>query len=211
MLHLVVAAEVWILVFQRVEAVGAGRHDGLHLIAVEELHVPLGHDFEEILVADAPGRVAVARLLWAQDGVRHAGAVKDAGHGSRGALAARLQGRRATHPEQDLDGFVVFGGLGQQADRQALGPVGAGRLAPAPGVAPGLQAAQCLLGARGHPGLGHDQVATQVDDAIDVLHQHRALLLTGAAGDAVPDPLLGKLLVEERLLVGDALLLLPVV
>ncbi len=43
------------------------------------------------------------------------------------------------------------------------------------------------LGGLGHAGLVHDEVAAHVHDLGDVLDEDGALLLAGAAGDAVPD------------------------
>ena len=66
---LVVAAELRVLVGERVEAVRAGRDD-LDVVlaagadAVERLDVLLAEHLEDELVAQAPGRVAGAGLAW---------------------------------------------------------------------------------------------------------------------------------------------------
>ena len=66
--HLVVAAELRILVHQRVVAVGALRQDQLELVTVERLDILPGELLEQILIARAAGRVAGAGFLLAQDG-----------------------------------------------------------------------------------------------------------------------------------------------
>ena len=70
---LVVAAELRVLVHQRVEAVRALRDDLLHAHAVERLDVLHGQHLEDVLVARAAGRVAGAVLGRAEDGEVDAG------------------------------------------------------------------------------------------------------------------------------------------
>src|SRR5918996_3586255 len=65
--HLVVAAEVRVLVTERVEAVRAARHDLLHAGLVQGPDVLLRVGLEQVLVAHAAGRVAGARLARAED------------------------------------------------------------------------------------------------------------------------------------------------
>ena len=65
---LVVAAELRVLVLQRVEAVRALRDDLLHAEAVERLDVLHRQHLEDVLVARAAGRVAGAQLARAEDG-----------------------------------------------------------------------------------------------------------------------------------------------
>ena len=66
--HVVVAAELRVLVLDRVEAVRAGRDHLAHPVGVHHLDVGLGQRLEEVLVAGSPRRVAAAALLFAQDG-----------------------------------------------------------------------------------------------------------------------------------------------
>ena len=49
--HLVVAAELWVFVLQRVEAVGALRDDLLYAHAVEHFDIRHRQHLEEVLVA----------------------------------------------------------------------------------------------------------------------------------------------------------------
>ena len=66
--HLVVAAELRVLVLQRVEAVRALRDDLLDAEAVERLDVLHRQHLEDVLVARTAGRVAGAQLARAEDG-----------------------------------------------------------------------------------------------------------------------------------------------
>ena len=77
---LVVAAELRVLVLQRVEAVRALRDDLLHAHAVERLDVLRGEHLEDVLVARAAGRVAGAVLGRAEDGEVDAGALQQPRH-----------------------------------------------------------------------------------------------------------------------------------
>ena len=65
--HLVVAAELRVLVLQRVEAVRALRDDLLHAHAVERLDVLHREHLEDVFVARTPRRVAGAELARPED------------------------------------------------------------------------------------------------------------------------------------------------
>ena len=66
-IDLVAAAEVRVLVGERVEAVRAARDDLRHAGLVQRLDVLLGERLEHVLVAHPPGRVAGARLARPED------------------------------------------------------------------------------------------------------------------------------------------------
>ena len=65
--HLVIPAHLGIFVLERVEAMGARRDNFLDLVAVERLDVFLRHHLEQHFIADAPGKVAGAFFLHAQN------------------------------------------------------------------------------------------------------------------------------------------------
>ena len=85
---------------------------------------------------------------------------------------------------------------------QVLGPVGPVLVADAPGVGVLLDVAAGELGLGGEVALVEHQAAAHVDDLVDVLVLHRALLLAGVAGGAGPDLILGEDVADELLLLG---------
>ena len=192
--HLVVAAELGILVLDGVETVGADGDDGLDVVAVHHLDVLLGQHLVQVLVAHAAGRVAGAGFLLAQDGEIDAGGLEHFDHGAGDALAALLQRGGAAHPEQDLR-IRLFGDGGHV---QALSPVGAGECGAAPRVAALLHAEQGVHTGFGDARLLEDEAAAHVHDGGHVLDDDGAFLHAGAAGHAVPDGLLGNRAVDQR-------------
>ena len=193
--HLVVAAEVAVLVAQRVEAVRAVGDDLRHPGLVESRDVLLGEGLEDVLVADAAGRIAGARLARAEDGEVDPGALQEPDGALRRGAGALVERARAAHPVQVLRGGLA--GL-EDAHSEAVGPVGPLGLRLAPGVGGALDVAQHRLGLGGEARLHHHQVAAQVHDVVDVLDGDRARLHAGAAGDAVPHRLLGHSVGNER-------------
>nr|BFE66848.1 hypothetical protein GCM10020092_001490 [Actinoplanes digitatis] len=132
-------AELLVLVAEGVEAVRAGRHDPLDVRFLEGLHVLLCQHLEDELVADTAGRVARTGLALAQDGEVDAGLVQQRRDRPGGLLGPVLERVGAAHPEE-----IVEVGLADPLDLEveALGPVLAGVLRRAPGVALVLQVAQ---------------------------------------------------------------------
>ena len=103
------AAQLAVLVADRVEAVGARRDDRPlpHPVAVERLDVLAGEDLEHVLVAHPAGRVAGARLLLAEDGERDARGVEAGDHGPGDPPVAVVERGRAADPVQDLEGVEL--------------------------------------------------------------------------------------------------------
>ena len=203
---LVVAAELRVLVRQRVEAVRAGSDDLARAFgavledAVEDLDVLLGETLEHQFVAQATSRVAGAGLAGAHDAERDAGQVEQLGDRAGDLLGTVFERAGAAHPEQVLD---VLGDLAldlADLEVQAGHPVLAGRCGHAPGVALALEVLQH------HAGLGRERrldqhlVATHVEDVVDVLDVDRALLDAGAAGGAGPE----HVRVDDTVLLGGA-------
>src|ERR1700716_2595108 len=121
---LVVAAELGILVLQRVEAVGALRDDLLHAEAVEGLDVLGGEHLEDVLVARSPGRAAAAELPGSQDREVDPGAAEELGDRPAGALVAIVEAAGAADPVEVL--VVERSGAVDDGDAlEVLRPVGA--------------------------------------------------------------------------------------
>ena len=78
--HLVVPAELGILVGQGVEAVGALGDDLLNPHLIEGLNVLHGQHLEDVLIARATSRVAGAVLSRTQDGEADPGPLEQLGH-----------------------------------------------------------------------------------------------------------------------------------
>jgi hypothetical protein len=162
------------------------RDDLLHAQTVERLDVVAGHRLEEVLVADAPGRIARAALLVAEDGEVDAGLLHQACHRLGDLLGAVVVGAGAADPVEHLGGALLVPLL----DVHALRPGLAVALRHAPRVARLLHLLERLRGAEADLALGEGHVAAHVDDGGDVLVADRADLHAGAAGGARPQDVL---------------------
>ena len=181
-----VAAEGRVLVGQGVEAVGAGGDDLLHPGVLEGLDVHPGLLLVEVLVAQPADRVAGAGLLRPEDAEGDPGPVEHPG-GGLGPLAGPLvEGAGTAHPVEVLD--VVGDGAGddRHLEVEASDPVGPLGGAETPGVALVLDVAEHEAGLGRELGLHQHLVAAHVDDGVDVLDVHRALLDARPAGGAGP-------------------------
>ena len=105
--HLVMAAEVRVLVAQRVEAVRAVGDDLRHAGLVERGHVLLGKGLEHVFVADPPRRIARAGLTRTEDRELHAGLGQQLGGRLGGSAGPFVKRGRATHPVQVLRGGIT--------------------------------------------------------------------------------------------------------
>ncbi len=218
---LVVAAELRVLVAQGVEAVRAGGDDLLgrlglprllgevalvvHLLA--ERHVQRGDILhaellEEGLVAEAAGGVTGALLVAAHDRELDARHVQQLREGLGGLLGAVFQGAGAADPVQVLDLGEVLDVLADDRHLEVdfLEPLQALLLGEAPGVALLLQVLEHRARLGRERALDHHLVAAHVDDVVDVLDVHRALLDTGTAGGAGPQ----HVRVDDAVLLGGA-------
>ena len=192
---LVVAAEVRVLVRQRVEAVRAARDDLLHARLVHRRDVLLGERLERVLVAHPAGRVAGARLARAEHGEVDAGGLQELRGRLGGRPGALVERGRAADPVEHLGRGVPWL---KNAHVEALGPVGPLGLGLPPGVLGAFDVAQHRLAVGREATLDHDEVAAQVDDVVDVLDRDGALLHAGAARDAVPDDVVADGVRDER-------------
>ena len=195
--HGVTATELRVLVLEGVEAVGTG-HDDLALLrrhALEHLaqllDVLLGEHLEQELVARAAGGVAGAALGLRQHGVLHAGGVQHLGDGLGGLLGVVVVRAGAADPEEVLGVVEVVDVLAPHGHDDAVltdlvDPVGAGGGVLAPRVALGLEVLEQAGQLGREVGLDEHLVAAHVDDVVDVLDVHGALLDAGAAVGAGP-------------------------
>ena len=192
--HLVVATELAVLVLERVEAVGTG-HDDLALRGgnavegvVHRLDVLLGEHLEQELVARAASGVTGTGLALAQHRELHAGGVQQGRHGLRGLLGAVLEGTGTADPEQVLGVGEVLDVRADHRDVEVerVHPLVTAGVVLAPRVALVLE----VLEQAGELGrelrLDEHLVAAHVDEVVDVLDVHRALLDTRATGGAGP-------------------------
>src|SRR5712691_1983283 len=170
-----VAVEVRVLVADRVEAVGACRDDLLEAVALQGLDVPLGEGLEEVLVADAAGRLARALLLGAQDGEVHASCLEEP-HDRAGDFPVPLvEGAVAPHPVEVLG----LAHVGHQPDAQVPGPVSPGLPGELPGVAVIFEVLERRLQLLGEARLVQHQMPPHVHDLRHVLDEDRTGLHAG--------------------------------
>ncbi|SHW84803.1 Uncharacterised protein [Mycobacteroides abscessus subsp. abscessus] len=190
----VVGAELRVLATDGVEAVRAG-DDDLALVGVDALEqlvdgldVLRGELLEQELVAGAAGRVTGTGLAGAQHQELHARGGEQFGDGLGGLLGAVLVGAGAADPEQVLEAVEALDVLAVDRDVevQLVDPGGAFLGVLAPGVALEFQVLEQHAELAGELGLDHDLVAAHVDDVVDVLDVHRALLDAGATVGAGP-------------------------
>ena len=192
--HGVIRAELLVLASQRVEAVRAGDDDlaVVRLDAVEQvvdgLLVLRGELLEQELVARAAGRVTGAGLAGAQHEELHARRGEQFGDGLGGLLGAVLEGARAADPEEVLEAREALDVLSvdRHVEVDLVDPRFAFLGALAPGVALLLEVLEQHTELTGELGGDHHLVAAHVDDVVDVLDVHRALLDARAARGAGP-------------------------
>ncbi len=194
--HLVAAAEVGVLVGEGVEAVRAGGDDLAHTVLLEHVDVLPSALLEEVLVADAAGRVAGALLLGAQDGEVDPRGLEDLHQRRRDGASAVVERRGAAHPVQVLGAGLV----GREGDAEVTRPVGARLMRDAIRVGDVLDVAQRRLRLAGHARLVEHEVAAHVDDLGHVLDEHRALVHARAARGARPERLVEDRAAEQRTL-----------
>ena len=180
--------EVRVLVLEGVEAVRAGRDHAPYPDLVHRGDVRLRQCRVEELAAEAPRRVARARLLLSQHAEAHARLDQQPHHRLRDGHVALHQRPRAAHPVQVLLRPVEDGHLDALL-AELLHPRLARELRAPPGMAALLDVLQRLLCRSRDARLLHHQVAAHVDDRGHMLDQHRALLHAGHARAAGPQRL----------------------
>src|SRR5262249_6160612 len=161
---------------------------------VEGLDVGLRERLVEVLVAQPPGRVAVAHLLLAEDGEGDVGLAENANQGPADLLLPVVVAARAAHEEEVL----VLAGAVPHRKRQVLGPLVAPVLSHAPGVSLTLHALEDALDLRGKARLDLHLVTAHVDEPRNVLDEHWAGALAPATRRAGPDGLRLERAADDR-------------
>ena len=133
---LVVAAELRVLVEQRVEAVRALGDDLLHAHAVEHLDVRHRQHLEQVLVAGAAGRVAGAHLRRPEDGDGDAGPPQQLGHRLGDPLVLVVEAAGAADPVEVL-GLQRLARVDDRRRRRGPWPSRPGRPGSCPTGCPG--------------------------------------------------------------------------
>ena len=142
-----------------------------------------GQLLEQEFVAGAAGRVAVAGFAGAQHQVLHSGDGQQFGDGLGGLLGLVVVGARTAHPEQVLVTVEAVDVLAVDRDVEVdfADPVGAVGGVLAPRIGFGLKVFEQNRELGGELRLHHHLVAAHIDDVVDVLDVHRALLDAGSA------------------------------
>ena len=186
------AAELRVLVRERVEAVRALRDDLLHAVAVQSVDVLLRERLEEVLVSEPPRRVAVAGLLFAEDHEVDLGGLQDLHQGTRDLLLALVEAAGAADEEQPLEILRRFLEARCGAHSQVGAPLRAPVRSHSPGVSLALHPLEHARRFFRKPRFHQHEVPSHVDDARQVLDEHRARLLAPAAGRARPHRFVGQ-------------------
>ena len=184
---LVVPAQGRVLVLDGVKAVRTARDDLLRAHLIQRGDIGLGHLLVEILVTQAPGRVAGARLARTEDAKVHPGAVQHARRGFDLFAPALVERARAPHPVEVLDVVGDRAVKDRHLKVQRAQPLGALARTESPWISLILHVAQQERGFGGEPRLHQHFVAAHVDDGVDVLDVHGALLHAGATRRARPE------------------------
>ena len=200
--HLVARAQLRVVAGEAVVAVGAQGNDLGNSQRLEVLDVLLRQLDEEQLVAHLLGGIPGASSVF-QNPEGDAGRLEDSHRRPRDLLCPLLVGDRAADPEQ-----VFRLALLEDRDIQIPAPVVGAGGGSDEGLLPALE---ILLGVSHHLGeLGplHDEVPTELQDALRLADADRAGLHAGGTGDAVegglhPDGLQQCVILE--LLVGEVL------
>ena len=179
--YLVVAAEGAVFVLQHMEAVRVAADDAGEAVFRQGRDIAPGQVLEGRLVAQPARHVAAVALLQAEHGEVHRGCLEDLHEGAQGALVAHVEGAVAD-PEQHVGALL----LAHQRQVQVGRPVQPAAGGEAAGVVGGDQVVQHLGALVRRGAFLQGQVAAHVDDGVDVLDHHRALLDAGPAGGAGP-------------------------
>ena len=195
--HLPPAAELRVLVLQRVERVRVAGDDADDAEAVQLRHEVVRQLLEQHLVAGAAHAFAGRRLGRAQNAEPDARLLQDRGEGPRDLLAARVEGCGGADVEQVVEVLDVVRGL-DAGHAEILRPVAAGVGRESPRIAlrlVGLEHGLQLVRERAfhqHALLAHPVELRQV------LELDRARRLAIAAGRARPQRVLADHVGNER-------------
>ena len=193
--HLVVRAELRVLVLQRVEAVRALRDDLLHSEPVERLDVLHREHLEDVLVARPAGGVAGAELARAEDREVDVRPLQELRHRPARLLVAVVERSRAADPVQVLVVEVParIDDLDPLHARGPVAPLGLVHPVDVPGV---LHRAVRVAELDREVALHEREVPAHVEDLVEDLDVHRADLVTRLARRARPQ-LFGRDALEQ--------------
>src|SRR5690348_3984685 len=94
----VISTQIAVFPAQAVETVRAQSQDLVHGVSLQRLYIPASLRLVEVFVADPPGRVARATLLFPEHGKRHVRSLQDLHEAARDLLITRIKCRRAADP-----------------------------------------------------------------------------------------------------------------
>ena len=195
--NLVVAAHVWVLITQGVEAVCTG-HDDLALLRrnaleclVQHLDVLLGQHLEQELITCAASGVTRTTFALAENRELHTSGVQQVGHCAGGLGCVVIVDTCTTNPEQVLGVVEVLDVLAVDRYVDAIGlglfdPLGTLVVVLAPRIALGFHVLEQATQLGWEVGLHQNLVAAHIHDVVDVLNVHWALLNTSTTVGAGP-------------------------
>ena len=186
--HVVVATHLWVFITQGVEAVCTG-HNDLALLwwhafegIIQNLNVLFCHHLEQELVTSAAGGVTGTTFALTKHSELHTSGVQQVGNCAGGLSCVVIVNAGATNPEQVLGIVEVFNVLAINRDVDAIGLSGLNPLGTLvvvlPRVALGLHVLEQAAQLGGELGINQHLVAAHIDDVVDVLNIHWALLNT---------------------------------
>ena len=194
---LVLAAELGVLVGERIERMRVAGDDALHAEAVQRLDQRLRERLEEHLVAGAAN--ALARGALARRPGSRSGRPRPSGSSRRPSpsSARGVEGLRRAHVEEPVDVLRLLRAF-EHRHALLLRPVAArvGRQPPRVGLA--LVGVEDGLQLLREGAFHHHLVLAQAVEAAEVLEPDRAGALAVAAGGAGPERLLRDDLAHER-------------
>src|SRR5581483_7183958 len=219
--NIVVAADLWVLVLDRVEAVWTGRDDGAMLcrdggaaiagsvpivtvaqrgeikaVVVQRLNILLSLHLPQVLVADATSWIARAGLLGTEDGEIDVGRLQDLRHRGCDLLVAAVERTHAANPVEHI-GIRI---LRHQGNAQVSGPFGAFVVADLPGVAVAFN----IIEERGDLlrefALLHHQMAAHINNLRHMLDRDGTDVHASHAGGAGPEGVVGDNAADHRLM-----------
>ena len=170
------------------------RHDFLYIISLQGLDILLRQDLEQVLIAEAPGRVAGAGFRLTQNGKAYPRRLQNRDQRFGHLNVAVHQRPGATHPEDIFRLGVVLNGR----NVQAFGPPRTCLLRATPGMPTLLETAQLRFSGFRHAPLFKYQVTTHIDNRIHVFDVDRTILLAGAAGRTGPQHILANHIADHR-------------
>ena len=178
----VIAADLFVLVAERVHAMRAAGNDQFGADGVQGFYVFVGELAVEVFVAGTARGISGAAFAFAEDREVDFGVVKKLDEGAGSFLCDGIVAGGAAYPVEDVGGGIFVGGF----DGEAVGPGEALLVVDAPGILGALHASEGGLELRGELAFDHDPVAADVDDVEHLLVLSGADFDAGSTGSAGP-------------------------